>query len=80
MDEVVEWLKSLGLAEYAPRFIENQIDASLLSDLTDQFLKEIGVGPVGHRMKMLRAVAARAAAVAECRPRRIDPVSGRTLC
>src|SRR6516165_10300450 len=51
-----EWLQSIGLGEYAQRFAENAIDVSILRDLTDQDLKELGV-LLGHRRKMLRAIA-----------------------
>jgi class 3 adenylate cyclase/predicted ATPase len=52
-----EWLASLGMSEYAQRFADNRIDdVSILRDLTDQDLKDIGV-PLGHRRKMLRAIA-----------------------
>ena len=51
-----EWLKSIGLGEYAQRFADNAIDLSTLRDLTDQDLKELGV-LLGHRRKMLRAIA-----------------------
>jgi class 3 adenylate cyclase/tetratricopeptide (TPR) repeat protein len=53
---IAEWLASLGLSEYAQRFAENHIDASVLPDLTDQDLKDLGV-PLGHRRKMLWAIA-----------------------
>jgi predicted ATPase/class 3 adenylate cyclase len=53
---VAEWLASLGLSEYAQRFAENHVDASVLPDLTDQDLTKLGV-PLGHRRKMLRAIA-----------------------
>jgi class 3 adenylate cyclase/tetratricopeptide (TPR) repeat protein len=53
---VAEWLASLGLSEYAQRFAENFVDASVLPDLTDQDLADLGV-PLGHRRKMLRAIA-----------------------
>jgi class 3 adenylate cyclase/tetratricopeptide (TPR) repeat protein len=53
---IAEWLASLGLSEYAHRFAENYIDARVLPDLTDQDLKELGV-PIGHRRKILRAIA-----------------------
>ena len=56
MQEIADWLKTLGMSEYAQRFAENDIDISVLRDLTDQDLKEIGV-PLGHRRKMLRAIA-----------------------
>ena len=53
---VEDWLASLSMSEYAQRFADHDIDASVLSDLTDQDLKEIGVS-LGHRRKMLRAIA-----------------------
>jgi class 3 adenylate cyclase/tetratricopeptide (TPR) repeat protein len=53
---IAEWLASLGLSEYAQRFAENHVDASVLPDLTDQDLIELGI-PLGHRRKMLRAIA-----------------------
>ena len=56
MQQIADWLKKLGLSEYAQRFAENGIDFSVLPDLTDQDLKEIGV-ILGHRRKMLRAIA-----------------------
>jgi class 3 adenylate cyclase/predicted ATPase/ABC-type transport system involved in cytochrome c biogenesis ATPase subunit len=56
MQQVANWLKSLGLGEYSQRFAENRIDAGVLRDLTDQDLEKIGI-PLGHRKKMLRAIA-----------------------
>jgi class 3 adenylate cyclase len=56
MQQIADWLKALGMPEYAERFAENRIDASVLPDLTDQDLKELGVS-LGHRRKMLRAIA-----------------------
>jgi hypothetical protein len=47
MQQIAEWLEKLGLAEYAQRFAENRIDFSVLPDLTDQDLKEIGVSDQG---------------------------------
>jgi predicted ATPase/class 3 adenylate cyclase len=58
---VEDWLVSLGMSEYAQRFADNDIDASVLRDLTDQDLKELGVS-LGHRLKMLRAIAEMTAA------------------
>ena len=54
--DIGAWLASLGLSEYADRFAENGIDFSVLPDLSDQDLKEIGV-ILGHRRKILRAIA-----------------------
>ena len=56
MQQIADWLKKLGMSEYAERFAESDIDTSVLRDLTDQDLKELGVS-LGHRRKMLRAIA-----------------------
>src|ERR1700726_1287045 len=56
MRVIAEWLASIGLGEYAERFGENAIDLSVLRDLTEQGLKHLGV-LLGHRRKMLRAIA-----------------------
>ena len=56
MQEIVDWLEKLGMSEYAQRFSENGIDLSVLCDLSDQDLKDIGV-LLGHRRKPLRAIA-----------------------
>src|SRR6478735_6536791 len=56
MRGITEWLASIGLEEYAQRFAENAIDLSVVRDLTEQDLKELGV-LLGHRRKMLRAIA-----------------------
>jgi class 3 adenylate cyclase/predicted ATPase len=55
MRQIADWLKKLGMSEYAERFAENDIDMAVLPDLTDQHLKELGVS-LGHRLKMLRAI------------------------
>ena len=56
MQRIADWLEKLGMSEYAERFAESDIDTSVLRDLTDQDLKELGVS-LGHRRKMLRAIA-----------------------
>ena len=56
MQQIADWLKTLGMSEYAERFAENRIDSSVLHDLTDQDLKDLGV-VLGDRRKMLRAIA-----------------------
>ncbi|WGS22946.1 MULTISPECIES: adenylate/guanylate cyclase domain-containing protein [unclassified Bradyrhizobium] len=56
MTGIAEWLASIGLGEYAQRFAENAIDLSVLRDLTEQDLKDLGV-LLGHRRKILRAIA-----------------------
>ncbi len=56
--DVVVWLRSLGLERYEVAFRENEIDERVLLSLTLEDLKEIGVGPVGHRRMLLQAIAA----------------------
>ena len=56
MRGITEWLESIGLSEYAQRFTENGVDLSVLRDLTEQDLKDLGV-LLGHRRKILRAIA-----------------------
>src|ERR1700720_1887875 len=54
---VVVWLRSLGLERYEAAFRENEINEQVLPSLTQEDLKEIGVGPVGHRRIILEAIA-----------------------
>jgi len=56
MRDIAEWLASIGLSEYAQRFADNAIDLSVIRDLTEQDLKDLGV-LLGHRRKILRAIA-----------------------
>jgi class 3 adenylate cyclase/ABC-type transport system involved in cytochrome c biogenesis ATPase subunit len=63
MKGIAEWLASIGLSEYAQRFADNAIDLSVIRDLTEQDLKDLGV-LLGHRRKILRAIAELPAAAA----------------
>ena len=56
MQQIADWLEKLGMSEYAQRFAENRIDFSVLRDLTDQDLKDLGI-VLGDRRKMLRAIS-----------------------
>src|SRR5215470_6001323 len=56
MQQIADWLKKLGLSEYAQCFAENGIGVAALPHLTDQDLKEIGV-LLGHRRIMLAAIS-----------------------
>src|SRR2546423_10335809 len=58
MQQIAEWLEKLGMPEYIQRFTDNDIDFTILSDLTDQDLEKIGIASLGHRRKLLRAIAA----------------------
>src|SRR5215470_16842272 len=53
---IEDWLRSLGLERYEAAFRENEIDDTILPRLTAEDLKELGVGPVGHRRKLLDAM------------------------
>ena len=52
------WLRSLGLEQYEEAFRDNAIEPDLLPTLTAEDLKELGVSLVGHRRKLLDAIAA----------------------
>jgi class 3 adenylate cyclase/predicted ATPase len=56
--DVVVWLRSLGLGKYEAAFRENEIDETVLPSLTHENLKELGVTALGHRLKLLDAIAA----------------------
>jgi len=56
--DIEAWLQGLGLERYAPAFRDNEIDWEVLPKLTSEDLKEIGVAAVGHRRKLLGAIAA----------------------
>jgi SAM domain (Sterile alpha motif) len=56
--DIVVWLRSLGLGKYEAVFRENEVDETVLPSLTDQHLKELGVAALGHRVKLLDAIAA----------------------
>jgi len=52
------WLRGLGLGKYEAAFRENEIDETVLPTLTAEDLKDLGVSVVGHRRKLLDAIAA----------------------
>ena len=55
--DIVVWLRSLGLGKYEAAFRENEIDETVLPGLTAEDLKDLGVSFVGHRRKLLDAIA-----------------------
>src|SRR4029077_11050507 len=55
--DVAAWLQDLGLERYAGAFRDNDIDAEVLPKLTAEDLSSIGVTSVGHRRKLLDAIA-----------------------
>jgi class 3 adenylate cyclase len=56
--DVAAWLSGLGLEQYAPAFRDNDIDDAVLPRLTAEDLRELGVASVGHRCRLLEAIAA----------------------
>jgi class 3 adenylate cyclase len=56
--DVGGWLRRLGLEHYEAAFRENEIDDTVLPSLTAEDLKDLGVGVIGHRRKLLDAIAA----------------------
>ena len=71
MLNVGDWLQGLGLAQYADLFRANDIDGDLLAGLTGDDLKDMGIVSLGHRKKLLAAIAALAAAPAASQPARV---------
>jgi hypothetical protein len=73
VQEIADWLQKLGMSEYEQRFAENRIDFSVLPELTDQHLKDLGVA-LGDRLKMLRAIRELPDAISTCpRPALTEP-------
>jgi class 3 adenylate cyclase/tetratricopeptide (TPR) repeat protein len=57
MPSAAEWLHSLGLDQYAQVFADNDIDLDLISSLSEQDLEKLGVSSMGHRKRLLKAIA-----------------------
>jgi len=55
--DVADWLRKLGLEQYEPTFRANEIDARVLPSLTAEDLKDLGVTIIGHRRRLLDAIA-----------------------
>ena len=56
--DVAAWLHSLGMQQYERAFRDNAIDTAVLPELTADDLKDLGVTLVGHRRRLLGAIAA----------------------
>jgi class 3 adenylate cyclase len=56
--DVAAWLRGLGLEQYAQLFRDNDIDREILSGMTAEDLKELGISSFGHRRRLLNAIAA----------------------
>src|SRR5215472_3693698 len=67
--DVAEWLRGLGLEQYMPAFRDNDIDGEVLHRLTADDLRDLGVASIGHRRRLLDAIAALGEGqLAEARP------------
>ena len=55
--DVADWLRGLGLEQYASAFRDSAIDVEVLPSLTADDLRDIGVNLVGHRRRLLDAIA-----------------------
>ena len=55
--DIAAWLRELALERYEADFRDNEIDWAVLPKLTADDLKDIGVTAVGHRRKLLEAIA-----------------------
>ncbi len=51
------WLRGLGLERYQQAFADNEVDALALPHLTAEDLRDIGVTAIGHRRRLLQAIA-----------------------
>ena len=67
--DIAAWLSSIGLSEYEAAFRDNDVDAELLPSLTADDLRDLGVASVGHRRRLLAAIASLGA-----RPETVAPV------
>ncbi len=56
-EDVSQWLLQLGLGQYTSNFTDNDIDIQLLVELTDADLKELGISSLGHRKRIIGAIA-----------------------
>src|SRR3954463_6613060 len=56
--DVGTWLRGLGLGQYEQTFRDNDVDAEVLPELTADDLIGLGVASIGHRRKLLAALAA----------------------
>ena len=56
--DIAVWLRSLGLEHYEPAFRDNDIEAQTLPQLTAEDLMALGISSIGHRRRLLTAIAA----------------------
>ena len=71
--DVGGWLRSLGLSQYETLFRQNDIDAEVLSELTDGDLEKFGVS-FGHRKRLLKAIASLGSTETAAKPANLVPL------
>ena len=64
--DIAAWLRALGLERYEQAFRASDIDADVLTELSEADLEKLGVS-LGHRKKLLKAIAELRAATAAAR-------------
>ena len=67
MQQIADWLEKLGMSEYAQRFAENRIDFSVLPDLTDQHLKDLGIRWRWSAGRVMATWSTLCSSVSQCR-------------
>ena len=72
--DVAAWLRGLGLERYTTLLRDHAIDADVLPELSDADLEKLGI-PLGHRKRLLRAIAALRAASSAAEPASVMPRS-----
>jgi class 3 adenylate cyclase/tetratricopeptide (TPR) repeat protein len=70
---VAQWLNAIDLGQYEAVFRDHEIDAGVLRDLVEGDLEKIGI-PLGHRKRLLKAIAALGTAEAPAKPSSPSPV------
>jgi len=74
--DIAAWLHGLGLQQYESVFRDNDIDDAVLASLTAEDLKDLGITSVGHRRRLLEAIAA----FREGGPRAADAAGSADCC
>src|SRR5689334_13968798 len=76
--DIAGWLTGLGLEQYRQAFQENDVDGALLPRLTGDDLKDIGIASLGHRKKLLDAIAVLNDRPGSAAPSPAPPIAGAT--
>ena len=74
--DIAAWLRGLGLDQYLPAFRANDVDGEVLTRLTAEDLRELGIASIGHRRRLLDAIAALGAPDARAEPAPVTAATG----